>query len=179
MRRASGSRGKVVFTVVEGAAGAALVAAREGRVVASFLPGPSPEDQVRRLRERFPDAAEAPATKVPGAPALRRWLGGDPSALSGVSVDLDGIPPFASKVYKALRKVPPGATLTYGDLARRAGSPGAARAVGRAMATNPLAPFVPCHRVVGSDGGLTGFSAPGGIGLKARLLKEEGVRPNP
>ncbi len=178
MKAHAGDASKVVFTVVEGPAGESLVAAREGRVVASFLPGTGRADQVRRLRERFPDAAEAPAARVPGAPALRRWLGGDPSALAEVPVDLEGLPPFASKVYRELRKVPPGRTLTYGDLARRAGSPGAARAVGRAMATNPLAPFVPCHRVVGSDGGLTGFSAPGGIDLKARLIQDE-ARANP
>jgi len=169
---------KVSFAVVEGPAGAALVAAREGRVIASFLPGRSRRALVGRLRERFPGAEEAPARDVPGAAALRRWLDGDASALSGVPLDLGGLPPFASKVYRELRRVPPGGTLTYGELARRAGSPGAARAVGRAMATNPLAPFVPCHRVVGSDGGLRGFSAPGGVALKARLLATE-ARANP
>jgi methylated-DNA-[protein]-cysteine S-methyltransferase len=169
---------QVRYAIVAAGSDRALVAASGGRVVASFLPGPKVEALVRRLRERFPDAVEAPEEEVAGAAAMRRWLEGDPSALASVPVDLGGAPPFAGRVYRALRKVPPGRTLTYGALARRAGSPGAARAVGRAMATNPLAPFVPCHRVVGADGGLTGFSAPGGVPLKARLLAAE-ARANP
>jgi methylated-DNA-[protein]-cysteine S-methyltransferase len=168
----------VAYAVVEGREGKALVAARGGKVVASFLPGSSSGALVKRLRSRFPGAAESPAGEVPGAEALRRWLDGDASALGSVPLDLAGLPPFASKVYRELRRVPPGRTLTYGELARRAGSPGAARAVGRAMATNPLAPFVPCHRVVGSDGGLRGFSSPGGIPQKARMLATE-ARANP
>jgi len=168
----------VAYAVVETPSGSALVAAAGGKVVASFLPGPRPGALVRRLRERFPDAAPAAESEVPGAAALRRWLEGDPSALSSVPVDLRGAPPFAGRVYRALRRVPPGRTLTYGDLARRAGSPRAVRAVGRAMATNPLAPFVPCHRVIGSDGKLTGYSAPGGLALKARFLAAE-ARANP
>lgn len=169
---------QVVYAVVEGREGKALVAARDGKVVASFLPGTSPWGLVKRLRSRFPGAIEAPAGEVPGAEALRRWLDGDASTLGSVAVDLGGLPPFASKVYGRLRRVPPGSTLTYGELAKQAGSPGAARAVGRAMATNPLAPFVPCHRVVGSDGGLRGFSAPGGLKQKARFLATE-ARANP
>jgi methylated-DNA-[protein]-cysteine S-methyltransferase len=163
----------VRFALVPGPGGSALVASRGERVVASFLPGRRPRDLVRLLRARFPDAAEAPGEEVAGAGEMARWLGGEPAAVAGVPVALDGVPPFAAKVYAELRKVPPGATLTYGDLAARAGSPGAARAVGRAMATNPLAPFVPCHRVVGAGGALTGFSAPGGTDLKARLLARE------
>ena len=166
------------FAALDGPAGTALVASRGGKVVASFLPGPSREALLRRLQARFPDAAEAPESEVPGAAALRRWMEGDPTALAAVAVDLSGAPPFASKVYRELRKVAPGATVTYGDLARRAGSPRAARAVGRAMAANPLAPFVPCHRVVGREGAMTGFSAPGGVEYKRRLLAAE-ARANP
>ena len=168
----------IKYAIVSSGSERALVAASGDRVVASFLPGPKPEALVRRLRERFPDAAEAPEAEVAGAQEMRRWLSGDPAGLASVPVDLSAAPPFAGRVYRALRKVAPGRTLTYKELARRAGSPGAARAVGRAMATNPLAPFVPCHRVVGSDGGLTGFSAPGGVTLKARLLATE-ARANP
>ena len=107
------------------------------------------------------------------ARALRRFRAGDPSALDAVPVDLSACTPFVRRVYEECRGVPPGETITYGELARRAGKPGAARAVGRAMATNPFAPFVPCHRVVSADGDLTGFSGPGGIGEKRRLLEME------
>ncbi len=168
----------VTFALLEGGGGKALLASREGKVVASFLPGRDGKTLVRRLRERFPDAVEAPPVQVAGAEAFRRWMRGDPSGLAETPVDLSGVPPFAGRVYRELRRIPPGTTVTYGDLARRAGSPGAARAVGRAMARNPLAPFVPCHRVVGSDGALTGFSAPGGVSYKGRLLQAE-ARANP
>jgi O-6-methylguanine DNA methyltransferase len=168
----------VAYAVVETPSGSALVAANRGKVVASFLPGPRPEALVRRLRERFPDAVPAPEKEIPGAVEMRRWLEGDATGLASVPVDLAGAPPFAGRVYRALRRVPPGRTLSYKELARRAGSPRAVRAVGRAMATNHLAPFVPCHRVIGSDGKLTGYSAPGGLALKARFLAAE-ARSNP
>jgi methylated-DNA-[protein]-cysteine S-methyltransferase len=163
----------VTYALVEGPAGTGLVASRGGEVVASFLPGGEPVALAARLRERFPDAVEADPSRVPGAAELRRWLEGDPSGLARVPVALEGVSPFTAKVYRELRRVPPGKTVTYGDLARRAGSPAAARAVGRAMATNPLAPFVPCHRVLGSGGALTGFSAPGGVDGKKRFLETE------
>ncbi len=80
---------------------------------------------------------------------------------------------FTARVYNALLKVPFGATVSYGELAAMAGSPNAARAVGRAMATNPLAIFIPCHRVLGSDGSLHGYG--GGLPMKRALLEHEGV----
>jgi O-6-methylguanine DNA methyltransferase len=106
-------------------------------------------------------------------PRVRRWLSewfsGRPSA---PPLDFSASPPFARRVYEVVRRIPPGRTMTYGEVARRAGSPGAARAVGNAMARNPIPLFVPCHRVVGSAG-LGGFSADGGVGLKRRLLARE------
>jgi methylated-DNA-[protein]-cysteine S-methyltransferase len=79
--------------------------------------------------------------------------------------------PFQSRVWKALRRIPYGATATYGEIARAAGSPRAVRAVGSACARNPLAIVVPCHRVVGADGALTGYA--GGLGRKRALLELE------
>jgi methylated-DNA-[protein]-cysteine S-methyltransferase len=89
-----------------------------------------------------------------------------------VPVDLDPLAPFQRTVARALQRVPFGETVTYGELARRAGRPGAARAVGQAMARNPVPLLVPCHRVV-SARGLGGFG--GGLALKRRLLALEGV----
>ena len=80
---------------------------------------------------------------------------------------------FQQAVWKACAAIPKGETRTYGWLARRVGRPGAARAVGMAMRTNPFAPLVPCHRVLRSDGGLGGYSARGGIARKAELLRKE------
>lgn len=84
-------------------------------------------------------------------------------------------PPFYQKVWKACAKIPRGEVRTYGWLARHIGRPKASRAVGQALARNPFAPIIPCHRVVGADGRLVGFSAPGGIRAKRRLLKKEGA----
>ncbi len=80
---------------------------------------------------------------------------------------------FQEEVWEALRKIPYGEVRTYGDLASRIGRPGAARAVGGAVGRNPIPIIVPCHRVVGADGSLTGFSS--GLRLKAILLEHEGV----
>ena len=80
---------------------------------------------------------------------------------------------FRSKVYKALCEIPAGQTTSYGQLARLAGSPRAARAVGSAMAANPLPLLIPCHRVISSDGKTGNFTAPGGSEYKVRLQKFE------
>ncbi len=88
---------------------------------------------------------------------------------------LEHVPPFHRKVYKALCKVPAGKTVTYAELAKRAGSKGAARAVGTAMAKNPWPIIIPCHRVVAGDGKLGGYSGRGGVATKRALLVLEGV----
>ena len=84
-------------------------------------------------------------------------------------------PPFYQSVWKACALIPKGRVRTYGWIAKKVGKPGAARAVGRALGKNPFAPAVPCHRVVGVGGRLTGYSGPGGVAKKRRLLKAEGV----
>lgn len=83
---------------------------------------------------------------------------------------------FKQKVYEVCRQIPKGKVATYGQLARLAGSPKAARAVGMAMRTNPDVPATPCHRIVASDGSLTGYSAGAGIFTKKIMLEEEGVK---
>ena len=84
------------------------------------------------------------------------------------AVNLDALTPFDRKVLQTCRKIPPGETTTYGDLAVRVGHPGAARAVGSALAHNPIPLIIPCHRVLRSDGSLGGFSAPGGLTTKQK-----------
>jgi methylated-DNA-[protein]-cysteine S-methyltransferase len=83
--------------------------------------------------------------------------------------------PFQQMVWKITANIPTGSVLTYGDIARAIGKPRAARAVGSALGANPLVPFVPCHRVVGSNGGLGGYSGEGGLNTKRALLKRENV----
>ncbi len=82
---------------------------------------------------------------------------------------------FYQAVWKACYEIPKGEVRTYGWIAKRIGKPKAARAVGMALGKNPFAPTVPCHRVVGADGRLTGYSGAGGVAKKRRMLKAEGV----
>jgi methylated-DNA-[protein]-cysteine S-methyltransferase len=114
-----------------------------------------------------------PAFAESAVDALQRYLGGEPVALDGWSLDLGGTGAFRRRVWEALRHVPRGTTVTYGDLAVLAGAPGAARAVGTAMACNPLPLFIPCHRVVPASGGLGAFSGGRGPQTKACLLALE------
>lgn len=90
-----------------------------------------------------------------------------------IPIVLNGLGRFSTSVLSACRKIKFGQTISYGRLAEKSGRPAAARAVGGAMAKNPLPLIIPCHRVLRSDGKLGGFSAPGGKALKARLLKHE------
>src|SRR6202043_3637494 len=102
-------------------------------------------------------------------------LRGEAVDLSAIALDMEGVPPFCGRVYETARRIAPGATLTYGDVAARLGDPGAARAVGQALGQNPFAIVVPCHRVVAAGRRLGGFSAHGGIAAKQRLLAIEGA----
>jgi methylated-DNA-[protein]-cysteine S-methyltransferase len=105
--------------------------------------------------------------------ALEKYFATGKDAFSPYSPDYTGMTPFKKKVMQELRKVPAGATVTYGELASTVGSPGAARAVGNVMATNPVPLFVPCHRVVATNG-LGGFS--GGLDVKRSPLRLESQR---
>jgi O-6-methylguanine DNA methyltransferase len=82
---------------------------------------------------------------------------------------------FRDKVYAVTKKIPQGKVATYGQVAKLAGNPKAARAVGAFMRTNPNAPIVPCHRVVGADGSLIGYSGKGGVAAKKKMLLAEGI----
>ena len=104
-------------------------------------------------------------------------LTGQPVDLHAVPLDLDGVGDLDRQVYEVARTIPPGRTMSYGDIANRLGDPTLARLVGQALGRNPFAIVVPCHRVVGADGRLTGFSANGGVATKERMLVIEGARP--
>jgi len=153
---------------------AAVVGSRRGlsRLV---WPQPSAEAARRLVGELDRGAAEASAGWPGGAVAdhLAAYFAGRPVEFADVAVDLSGQPPFFAAALAELRKVPYGRTISYGELARRLGRPGAARAVGQAMAANTLPVILPCHRVLRSDGGLGGFSAGDGTALKRRLLAME------
>ncbi len=138
-----------------------------------------PEGAVRatrsRMMARFPDALEAePTPSVHAAvDAIVSLLRGGAGDLSGIVLDMAGVPTFHRRVYEAARAIPAGSTVTYGELAGRLGAPNASRAVGQALGRNPFAIVVPCHRVLAAGGKVGGFSANGGITTKLRLLSTE------
>ena len=129
------------------------------------LPGGNEQTTRARVLQRFPRAREAaPPSEVARArDFIVAYLHGEPGDLSSVLLDMDRVPPFHRRVYEAARSIPRGTTMTYGALAARAGAAGSARAVGQALARNPFAIVVPCHRVVAAGGRIGGFSANGGV----------------
>lgn len=111
--------------------------------------------------------------RSPVRDAFARYFGGEVGALDGVAWSAAGTP-FQQSVWQALCAIPAGETITYAELARRIGRPTAVRAVGLANGANPVAVLVPCHRVIGANGTLTGYG--GGLPRKTWLLKLEGAR---
>ena len=116
---------------------------------------------------------EPPDDVLAAVGAIVSLLNGVRTDLRWVVLDETGIDPFRQSVYAVAREVPAGVTVSYGDIARAIGKPDAPRAVGAALAENPFPIIVPCHRVLSATGGLHGFSAPGGVATKRRLLEIE------
>ena len=158
--------------------GACGVAWSERGLARFQLPEADKRATERRLRLRAADSrAEAPPPQIAKAIAdVQRYMAGERVDFSAIALDLAGVPPFYVEIYAAARRVGWGETATYGELARQAGAPGAARAVGQAMARNPVAVIIPCHRILASGNKVGGFSAFGGAVSKQRLLGLEGVR---
>ena len=166
------------FTVFETAIGACALAWRADRIAGVQLPERDPAATRARLLRRLPAACEAApagtaARAVAGIVAL---LEGVPDDLSDIVLDDAALPAFARAVYAAARRIGPGATATYGEIADRIGAAGNARAVGRALGLNPFAVIVPCHRVIAAGGRIGGFSAGGGAATKGWMLAIEGGR---
>ncbi len=142
------------------------------------LPEDEGEAQTRaRMQRRF---TGAPECAMP--PQVAAWAARVVAVLDGVHDDLldvplatEGVPPFNARVYELARRIPPGKTMTYGEMAAALGEPGAARAVGQALGHNPFAPVVPCHRILAANGKTGGFSAGGGAATKMRMLEIEGA----
>ena len=124
------------------------------------------------------DEADAPPEVAAIIAALRAFLAGEATGFDVVRLDMSRHSAFEQAAYEALRKVPWGKTVTYGDLAQTLGDAGTARAIGVAMGRNSWPLIVPCHRVLGANGWLGGFSAPGGTVTKKALLEREGVYPD-
>ena len=146
------------------------------------LPTKSAEATERTLLRHVPGAK--PGAPTPGVAeavaAVRRYFEGEETDFSSVKLDLSEQAPFFERVYAAARRVGWGHTTTYGALANELGAgPEAARDVGQAMAKNPVALIIPCHRVLAAGGKVGGFSAPGGSAAKIHMLSLEGVHLEP
>lgn len=166
------------YTLFDTAIGRCALIWGEAGIVGFFLPE-ADEDQTRsRLARRFPHANEtaAPAEQAQAIATVTAHLAGELHELAEIPVDLAAVSLFHRRVYAVARAIPAGRTLTYGEVAARLGEPGAAQAVGRALGDNPIPVIVPCHRVLAAGGRLHGFSAPGGVETKRRLLEIEGAR---
>ena len=147
-------------------------------IVATTLPEADERRARARLLRRCTDAREgAPPPDVQRAiDGIVALLAGEAVDLSGVVLDMAGVPAFNARIYAVLRTVPPGETLTYGEVAARLGTGEDARDVGQAMGQNPFPPIVPCHRVVAAGAKSGGFSADGGVATKLRMLAIEGAQ---
>ena len=144
------------------------------------LPMGSEEKTRARIRQRHGDIAEAqpPAEVRHAVEGIIELLSGKPNDLSDVVLDLDGVPEFNRGVYEIARSIPPGKTMTYGDIAKRLGGVELSRDVGQALGRNPCPIVVPCHRVLAAGGKPGGFSANGGVVTKLKMLAIEGAAVN-
>jgi methylated-DNA-[protein]-cysteine S-methyltransferase len=168
--------------VFETAAGFCGIAWSAAGISHFQLPTQSQEETQRLLLRRVSDSESAspPAEIASAITAVKRYFEGHPTDFSSFTLDLQGQNTFYREIYTAARRVGWGRTTTYGALAREAGSgPEAAREVGQALARNPVALLIPCHRVLAAGGKLGGFSAPGGTLAKMRMLELEGIRVEP
>jgi methylated-DNA-[protein]-cysteine S-methyltransferase len=149
-------------------------------VVGLQLPEPDAARVRARLRRHHPSSREAaPPPEVEHAiEGIRALLGGRSVDLSDVRLNMDTVEPFERRVYELARTIPAGQTLTYGQIATRLGDRLLARDVGQALGHNPFPIVVPCHRVLAANGKLGGFSAPGGVVTKQRLLEIEQANVN-
>jgi O-6-methylguanine DNA methyltransferase len=146
-------------------------------VSAVQLPETSEQATRARLLRTRPEATEAapPSDIVAAIAAITALLEGARTDLGAIRLDTAGISDFDQRVYAIARTIPPGQTITYGDVARRLGDVGLARAVGQALGRNPYVLIVPCHRVLAAGRKVGGFSAAGGTRTKIDLLGIEGV----
>ena len=139
-----------------------------------YLPEPSREDLGERIIREFPGGREGSHALGEAKKEILEYFDGKRKEFE-IPLDLSCATPFQQKVYQAMLAIAFGRVQTYRWLAEKVGNPKGLRAVGNANGKNRWPLVVPCHRIVGSDGRLTGFSAPGGLELKAKLLRLEGV----
>jgi methylated-DNA-[protein]-cysteine S-methyltransferase len=167
------------FALFETAIGACAVVWNARGLIGVQLPEANEAATRARTRRRFPSAKEStPTPQVQAAiEGVRALLAGERRDLKDVVIDNADVPTFNAQVYAIVRQIPPGQTLTYGEVAEKLGDKSLARAVGQAMGQNPCPIVMPCHRVLAASGKSGGFSASGGVVTKLKLLTIEGAQP--
>jgi methylated-DNA-[protein]-cysteine S-methyltransferase len=168
------------FAIFDTAIGRCGVVWGERGIASVQLPMGDEKKTRNRLHQRHDDLAEAspPATVQFAIDGIVELLAGKPNDLVDVVLDLDGVPDFNRGVYAIARTIPPGKTLTYGDIARKLGGVELSRDVGQALGRNPCPIVVPCHRVLAAGNKPGGFSANGGVVTKLKMLAIEGAAVN-
>jgi methylated-DNA-[protein]-cysteine S-methyltransferase len=166
------------FTLFETAIGACGIVWGEGGIIGMQLPEAREEEARTRLQRRFDGATETPPpAEIERVIAeIQALLRGEVRDLSKVALDMAEVPEFERKVYEIARTIPPGRTMTYGEIATRLGDKALSRDVGAALGKNPFPIVVPCHRVLGTGGKTGGFSARGGVDTKMKMLQIEGAK---
>ena len=169
------------YSIVETAIGDCAVLWRDTGLTGVVLPAAHVAAMHASINARAPSAVESAQTGEIKTVilAIQRLCEGEPQTFADVRLDRSGVDPFANRVYAVLEKTPFGETTTYGEIADALGGRHQSRAVGAALGANPFPIIIPCHRVIGANGKLGGFSAPGGSAAKRRLLEIEGAfRPD-
>ena len=163
------------YCVFDTAIGPCGIAWSDSTIVTCQLPEAGREATAQRMQRRHPQAGEAdpPEWVARVVARVQALLAGAKDDLVDVPLEMSGELDFNRRVYEITRAIPPGRTLTYGEVAQRIGEPNAARAVGQALGHNPFAPIVPCHRVLGAGNTGVGFSATGGVDTKLKMLEIE------
>jgi methylated-DNA-[protein]-cysteine S-methyltransferase len=167
------------FAFFETAIGCCGIVWSERGISGVQLPERSEAATRNRLLRRFPMARDGrpPAQVQRAIDDIAALVGGERRDLNHLTIDVGAVPEFHRRVYEVARRIPAGATLSYGEVAERLGNRNLARDVAEALSQNPCPIIVPCHRILAAGGKPGGFSAPGGVATKLRLLTIEGAQP--
>jgi methylated-DNA-[protein]-cysteine S-methyltransferase len=165
-------RETLAYRLIETPLGPMALVSRGRRLVGVVLPASDRRRLAGEVLRRWPGARRSHGIMPRLTRQVADYFAGRAAKLTA-PLDLAGLTDFQRRVLRSCRSIPAGGAATYGQLARRAGQPRAARAVGQALAANPVPLVIPCHRVIAAGGALGGFSAAGGARLKAKLLDHE------
>ncbi len=166
------------YVIFSTAWGKAAVAWKGDAITALLLPEKSTASLKNSCRKAFAESIESdnlPERIAAAILQIQKYFAGEEFEFKKIKLDLTGLPPFRQLIYRELQKIEAGCTVSYKSLAEMCGKPGGARAAGGAVGANPIPLLIPCHRVINSDGGLGGFSSGGGLDLKAKMLRREGI----